>query len=156
LQSLKLKEDLRGADDSSLAPALFTLAELDADEGKPQAGLQKLDQLMKLQGMDSRRNTQATLVYQLAHARLLCEAKQREAGLMEIEGLLAQARLAESNAPLARAGAFQIRGDCLLAMGEGQAARAALQESLDLRQPRLPEDHPEVHRLRALLAADEP
>ena len=152
-QSLQLKQALRGADSDAAAPALLTLAELDAQEGNPQSGLVRMDQLMKLKGIEERRNTPTILVYQLAHARLLCQAEQWQQGLTEITALLAQTGLAESEAPLSRAGGEETRGDCLLGLGDRPHAVLAWQKALDLRSGRLPDDHPDVRKLRQYLAA---
>jgi eukaryotic-like serine/threonine-protein kinase len=153
-QSLQLKQDLRGTDSDATAPALLTLAELDAQEGDPQSGLAKLDQLMQLKGIEERLDTPTVLIYQLAHARLLCQAKQWQLGLTEINSLLAQVGLGESEAPLSRADGEETRGDCLLGVGDRSQALLAWRRALDLRQSRLPEKHPFSQRLRVRLAEE--
>ncbi len=153
-QSLALKLELRGADSDSIAPELLTLAEIDAQQGLPGAGIEKLDQSLNLKGIVEAIDTAKVLPYQLAHARLMCETQDRQAGLSEIDNLLAQTKLAESSAPLLRAEAYAIRGNCLHAQGQIPAARQAWQQALDLRKNRLPEDHPDSRKLVVLLAAD--
>jgi eukaryotic-like serine/threonine-protein kinase len=151
-QSLQLKQELRGADSDAAAPALLTLAELDAQEGHPQSGLARLDHLMQLKGIEERRNTPTVVAYQLAHARLLCLAEQWQQGLNEITSLLTQASLGEAEAPLLRADGEETRGDCLLGAGDRSQAVLAWRQALDLRQKRLPDDHPESLKLRVKLA----
>ena len=153
-QSLQLKQDLRGADSDACAPAMLTLAELDAQEGNPQSGLARLDQLMKLRGMEKRRNTPTILVYQLSHARLLCKAEQWQQGLTEINDLLTRTDLGESEAPLLRADAEEIHGDCLLGVGDRPQAVLAWQKALDLRSGRLPDEHPESRKIFLRLASE--
>jgi eukaryotic-like serine/threonine-protein kinase len=151
-QSLQLKQELRGENSDAAAPALLTLADLDAREDHPLLGLEKLDQVMKLQGIEKRLNKPPVLNYQVAQARLRCQAGQWQIGLDEINDLLEQASLSESSAPLTRAEALEIQGNCEQALGAETKARQAWQQALNLRQKRLPDEHPDSGKLRARLA----
>ncbi len=146
-QSLHDKKKLRGNNDRSIAPTLATLAEIELREGRPNEARQLLQQILRLDGMSERTNSVSTLGYQREIARMLCRSGEHQRGLAMLAEILGHPKLASTSAPLQRADALSVRGDCFAAAGSTDEATLAWRASLDLRNDRLPDDYPDSLRI---------
>ncbi len=146
--SLKLKQELRGTNDGSIAPALATLALIDRDAGRLEAAHQRLEQLLQLDGMDQRRDSPGILDYRTDLAEVRCMQGHHAEALALLDTILASSNLVASRAPLHRARTLYVQGNCLARQGHHEQARAVWREAQTLREGRLPVDFPHSRDIR--------